>query len=113
MTIHDNIDELLAADLHNELSEQERNALHTHLVECADCRKTHQETKTMNNALEEKFENEKPDIAFENRMLAHFRNRIPKRNGLLAVSMALGRFRGIQIAGVVDSNRRGEREFGS
>ena len=100
MTIHDNIDELLAADLHNELSESERAALHTHLVDCADCRKIHQETRTMNKALEEKFENEKPDIAFENRMLAHFRNRIPKRNGLLAVSMALGRFRGIQIAGV-------------
>ena len=79
MTIHDNIDEFLAADLHSELSDEERNALHTHLVECADCRRIHQETKIMNNALEEKFADEKPNPAFEQRMLAHFRSRPPKR----------------------------------
>ena len=62
MIIHDNIDEFLAADLHSELSEEERNALHSHLVECSDCRKIHQETKTMNKALEEKFIDEKPDL---------------------------------------------------
>jgi len=83
MTIHDNIDEFLAADLHSELSEDERNALHTHLVECPDCRQSHQETKTMNKVLEEKFESEKPDLAFENRMLAHFRSRIPQTSGFM------------------------------
>ena len=36
MTIHDEIDNYLAADLHNELSKEERNALHMHLVDCAD-----------------------------------------------------------------------------
>jgi len=80
MTIHDDIDNYLAADLHNELSDEERNALHTHLVECSDCRKIHQETRTMNKVLEEKFADEKPDPAFEQRMLAHFRNRVLKKS---------------------------------
>ncbi len=101
MTIHDNIDEFLAADLHNELSEQERNALHIHLVECADCRQAHQETKVMNKVLEEKCENEKPDIAFENRMLAAFRNRIPDRAGSFGGPLFnLLHSRATQLAGV-------------
>jgi hypothetical protein len=81
MTIHDEIDNYLAADLHNELSEDERSALHSHLVECAGCRKIHQETKIMNKVLEEKVADEKPNAAFEQRMLAHFRNRVPQRTG--------------------------------
>jgi Domain of unknown function (DUF4349) len=83
MTIHDHIDEFLAADLHNELSDEDRSALHTHLVECAICRQAHQETKIMNRVLEEKLTDEKPDRAFEQRMLAHFRSRAPKRRGLI------------------------------
>ena len=79
MTIHDDIDSYLAADLHNELSEQEERALHTHLIECAACRIVHQESKIMNKVLEEKFANEKPDSAFEQRMLAGFRNRIHRK----------------------------------
>lgn len=94
MTIHDHIDEFLAADLHSELSDEERNALHTHLVECADCRQAHQETKIMNRVLEEKLDNEKPDLAFENRMLTHFRNRAPKRSvGVFSVILFLLRSR--------------------
>src|SRR6266550_2406203 len=84
MKIHDEIDNYLTADLHNDLSDKEQNALHTHLVECADCRKLHQETKVMSKALEEKFANEKLDAAFEQRMLAGFRNRIPQRTGGIA-----------------------------
>jgi anti-sigma factor RsiW len=79
MSIHDNIDSFLSADLHGDLSEDERNALHTHLVECAACRKAHQETKIMNKVLEEALAQEKADPAFEQRMLAGFRNRIPER----------------------------------
>src|SRR5262249_17973588 len=52
-TVHDEIDTWLAADLYGELSEKEQDQLHTHLVECSACRKTHQETKTMNKMLEE------------------------------------------------------------
>jgi hypothetical protein len=100
MTIHDHIDGLVAADLHSELSDEERNALHTHLVECADCRKIHQETKIMNKVLEEKFESEKPDLAFENRMLAHFRDRIPTRRGFGGFIIDLMRLRATQLTAV-------------
>src|SRR5216117_283509 len=85
-TIHDEIDNWLAADLHGELSENERSVLHTHLVDCATCRKTHQETKTMDKILEETLAQEKPDPAFEQRMLFGFRNRIPQRRSGFAGS---------------------------
>jgi hypothetical protein len=101
MVIHDNIDNFLAADLHGDLSENERSTLHTHLVECAACRKAHQETKLMNNLLEETLADEKPDAAFEQRMLAGFRNRIPQSTGLVRSIVDLMRLRPIQIAAVV------------
>jgi hypothetical protein len=99
-TIHDEIDTWLAADLHGELSNNERSALHAHLVDCAACRKTHHETKTMNKILEETFAKEKPDPTFEQRMLAGFRNRIPQRSGLVKVLVDLMRLRATQIAAV-------------
>ena len=101
MKIHDEIDNYLAADLHSDLSDEEQNALHTHLVECADCRKLHQETKVMSKALEEKFANEKLDAAFEQRMLAGFRNRVPGRGeAITRVIVDLMRLRATQIAAV-------------
>ena len=101
MKIHDEIDNYLAADLHSDLSDKEQNALHTHLVECADCRKLHQETKVMSKALEEKFANEKLDAAFEQRMLAGFRTRIPQRTGGIAKFIVdLMHLRAMQIAAV-------------
>jgi hypothetical protein len=99
-TIHEDIDSYLAADLHGELSEDERNALHAHLVECAACRKAHQETKIMNKTLEETLAQEKPDPTFEQRMLAGFRNRAPQRNGLVRSIVDLMRLRPIQITAV-------------
>jgi len=99
MTIHDNIDNYLAADLHNELSDKERDALHTHLVECAACRQTHQENKIMNKVLEKTLTTEKPDPAFEQRMLAGFRNRNPQKTGGIAkLIVDLMRLRATQIA---------------
>src|SRR6266481_3152828 len=100
MIIHDSIDNFLADDLHGDLSEEERNALHTHLVECAACRKAHQETKIMNKILEENLANEKPDGAFEQRMLAGFHNRIPRRSGLIKSIVDLMRLRPVQITAV-------------
>jgi len=101
MTIHDNIDNYLAADLHSDLSDEEQNALHVHLVECASCRQAHQENKIMNKVLEEKFANEKPDAAFEQRMLAGFRNRVPQKNGSVAkFILDLMRLRATQVAAV-------------
>ncbi len=99
-TIHDEIDNWLAADIHGELSEDERGALHTHLVECAVCRKAHHENKVMNKILEETLANEKPDPAFEQRMLSGFRSRIPQRTGLAKLLVDLMRLRATQIAAV-------------
>src|SRR5438309_4495181 len=99
-TVHDEIDNWLAADLYGELSEDEQRQLHTHLVDCAACRKTHQETKTMNKILEETLAQEKPDPAFEQRMLAVFRDRIPKRSGFVKLLSDLMRLRAAQITAV-------------
>jgi len=100
-TLHDVIDNYLAADLHGELLEDERNALHTHLVECAACRKAHQETKAMNQILEEKFTQEKRDAAFEQRMVARFHDRIPEPSGGISkLIVDLMRLRAIQITAV-------------
>src|SRR6266513_469003 len=100
-TLHDVIDNYLAADLHGELLEDERNALHTHLVECAACRKAHQETKAMNQILEEKFTQEKPDPAFEQRMVARFHDRIPEPSGGISkLIVDLMRLRAMQITAV-------------
>jgi hypothetical protein len=99
-TIHDEIDNWLAADLHGELSESERSTLHTHLVDCSACRKTHQEIKTMNKILEETLAQEKPDPVFEQRMLAGFRSRVPQRSRLVKLLVDLVRLRATQIAAV-------------
>ncbi len=99
-TVHNEIDNWLAADLHGQLSADERSALHAHLVDCAECRKAHQETKAMNKILEETLAQEKPDPAFEQRMLAGFRHRIPERSGLLKLLSDLMRLRAAQVTAV-------------
>src|SRR5882757_9549529 len=99
-TVHDEIDNWLAADLYGELSNQEQQELHTHLVECASCRKTHQETKTMNKILEETLALQKPDPAFEQRMLTGFRDRIPEKSGLLKSLSDLMHARAAQVTAV-------------
>src|SRR5882724_8556491 len=98
--IHDEIDNWLAADLYGELSDEEQSQLHTHLVECVACRKTHQETKTMNKILEETLTQQKPDPSFEQRILAGFRNRVPERTGLLKLLGDLMRMRATQVTAV-------------
>jgi hypothetical protein len=99
-TIHDEIDNWLVGDIHGELSEDERGALHAHLVECAACRKAHQENKVMNKILEETLAHEKPDPTFEQRMLSGFRSRIPQRTGLVKLLVDLMRLRATQITAV-------------
>ena len=98
--VHDEIDNWLAADLYGELSADEQRQLHTHLLDCAACRNTHQETKTMNKMLEETLAPEKPDPTFEQRMLAGFRNRAPQRTGLLKLLADLMRMRAAQVTAV-------------
>jgi hypothetical protein len=99
-TVHDDIDNWLAADLCSELSDEEQQQLHTHLVECAACRKAHQETKTMNKILEEILVQQKPDPSFEQRMLAGFRHRVPERSKLLTLLADLMRMRAAQVTAV-------------
>src|SRR5215472_98966 len=99
-TVHNEIDNWLAADLHGELSDAERSALHSHLVECVACRKAHQETKTMNKILEETLPRQKPDLAFEQRMLAGFRKHVPERSRVVRLLADLTRLRPVQITAV-------------
>src|SRR6266850_5544510 len=100
VTVHDEIDNWLAADLYGELSDEEQRQLHTHLVDCVACRKTHQETKTMNKILEETLAQQKADSTFEQRMLAGFRNRVPERTGLLKLLADLMRTRAAQVTAI-------------
>ena len=96
-TIHEQIDELLAADLHGELSTAEREAFHTHLVECADCRQAFQEEKNMHKLLNETIADKKADTGFEQRMVARFRDRVPQRPGLIQLVTNLVRLRAVQL----------------
>jgi hypothetical protein len=96
-TTHEQIDELLAADLHDELTAAERDEFHAHLVECAECRQAFQEGKTMNRILNETMADKKADPAFEQRMVSRFRDRVPKRSGLLSLIIDLTRVRAVQL----------------
>ena len=97
-TIHDQIDEVLAAAVHNELTDDEQRALHLHLVECAECRALHKEEELMNKALGEAFTDEKPDSGFEKRMLYAFRRKAPPRPSIAAFLVNLIRSRATQLA---------------
>src|ERR1044071_3941823 len=99
-TIHEQLDELLAADLHDELTASERDEFHAHLVECAECRQAFQEGKTMNRILNETLSEKKADAAFEQRMISRFRDRVPKRGGLINLITDLMRVRAVQLTAV-------------
>lgn len=96
-TTHEQIDELLAADLHDELTAAERDEFHAHLVECAECRQAFQEGKNMNRILNETIADKKADAAFEQRMVSRFRDRVPKRSGLISLITDLMRMRAVQL----------------
>src|SRR2546423_14265129 len=96
-TIHEQLDELLAADLHDELTAAERDEFHAHLVECAECRQAFQEGKTMNRILNETLAEKKADPAFEQRMVSRFRDRVPKRAGFISLITDLMRVRAVQV----------------
>lgn len=96
-TIHEQLDELLAADLHDELTGAERDEFHAHLVECAACRQAFQEGKTMNRILNETLADKKADPAFEQRMVSRFRDRVPRRAGLISLITDLMRVRAVQL----------------
>ena len=100
VTIHENINELLAADLHGELSESEREELHTHLMECAECRSLHKEEQLTHKVLQATLDSSKPPLGFEQRMVSSFRNRVPNRNPrLTGFFVNAMRWRAIQAVG--------------
>jgi hypothetical protein len=99
-TTHEQIDELLAADLHDELTAAEREEFHAHLVECAECRQAFQEGKNMNKILNETMAEKKADPAFEQRMVSRFRDRVPKRSGFMSLITDLMRVRAVQLTAV-------------
>ncbi|MEY2576567.1 MAG: hypothetical protein QOF80_2054 [Verrucomicrobiota bacterium] len=99
-TTHEQIDELLAADLHDELTAAERDEFHAHLVECAECRQAFQEGKNMNRILNETMAEKKADAGFETRMVSQFRDRVPKRSGLISLITDLMRVRAVQVTAV-------------
>jgi hypothetical protein len=96
-TIHEQIDELLAADLHGELSAAERDAFRAHLIECTDCRQAFQEEKNMHKVLNETIADKKADAGFEQRMISRFRDRVPQRTGLIQLVTNLVRLRAVQL----------------
>ncbi|MBV9008495.1 MAG: DUF4349 domain-containing protein [Verrucomicrobia bacterium] len=100
LTIHDRIEEFLAADLHNELSESEREELHTHLMECAGCRDLHKQEQVINKALQGTLEHSKPLFGFEQRILGAFRNRVPyRKRNVGSFFLNATRSRAAQLAG--------------
>ena len=96
--IHNDIEPWLAASVHGELSEEERQSFQEHLAECADCRALHEQEIAMNNIITSTLETAKPDLAFEQRVVSGFRKKVPQRAGLIYLLTSLVRFRATQIA---------------
>jgi hypothetical protein len=100
-TIHREIESWLAADVHDQLSNDERAAFRQHLVACASCRALQQEEKQMHQLLENTLATENADPAFEQRMVSRFREKIPTPNGgLIPFFTGLMRVRAAQVAAV-------------
>src|SRR5256885_9731438 len=95
--MHQQLDERLASDLHDDLTAAEREEFHAHLVECAECRQAFQEGKNMNRILNETMADKKADAAFEQRMVSRFRDRVPKRSGFISLITDLMRVRAVQL----------------
>ena len=97
-TIHDEIESWLAADVHDQLSSDERAAFQQHLAVCASCHTLQQEEKQMHQLLENTLATESADPAFEQMMISRFREKIPQPNGgLIAFFAGLMRMRAAQI----------------
>jgi len=100
-TIHNEIESWLAADVHDQLSSDERAAFQSHLAGCPACRALQEEEKKMNELLEKSLAKETADPAFEQRMLSRFRDKVPaSKGGLISFFTGLMRLRAAQITAV-------------
>ena len=121
--IHNEIEDWLAADVHDQLSAEERAAFQQHLAACASCQALQEEEKQMHQLLENTLATESADPAFEQRMVSRFRDRIPAPDrglssflaGLMRMRAAAdrGRRRAPPHARATGKNgeRRGRRAF--
>jgi hypothetical protein len=99
--IHNEIESWLAADIHDQLTADERAAFQQHLAGCATCCALQEEEKQMHQLLENTLAKETADPAFEDRMVRRFRDRAPEpRPGFLAFLTNLMRMRAAQITAV-------------
>ena len=98
--IHNDIESWLAAAVHEQLSPDERAEFNEHLASCESCRGLYEEELTMSKMIEATLEEAKPDLAFEQRVLARFRKTVPERNGIVSTLVRLFRMRATQIAAV-------------
>ncbi|MEO7167277.1 MAG: DUF4349 domain-containing protein [Chthoniobacterales bacterium] len=99
--IHEEIESWLVADVHEQLTREERVAFQEHLAGCAACRALHQEENNMNQLLEKTLAQESADPAFEQRMVSRFREEAPVPNGgLISFFASLMRMRAAQITAV-------------
>ena len=97
-TIHNEIEEWLAADVHDQLADEERAAFEQHLAACTSCRALQEEEKQMHQLLENTLATESADLAFEQRMVRRFRDTLPAPNrGLSTFLASLLRMRAAQI----------------
>src|SRR5215211_2790663 len=95
--IHNDIESWLAAAVHDQLSQEERAQFNEHLASCPTCRALHEEEITMSKMIETTLEEAKPDLAFEQRVVRRFREKVPHRAGLSALLANLLRLRATQI----------------
>lgn len=97
-TIHNKIEEWLAADVHDQLANEERTAFEQHLAACTSCRALQEEEKQMHQLLENTLATESADLAFEQRMVSRFRDKVPApKHGLSTFLAGLLRMRATQI----------------
>ena len=100
-TIHEEIENWLAADVHDQLSGEERAAFEQHLAVCTSCRALQQEEKNMHQLLNKTLAEESADPAFEQRMVSRFRDKSPApAGGLIPFFAGLMRMRAAQITAV-------------
>lgn len=97
-TIHEEIESWLIADLHQQLNADEHASLEGHLARCGACRALQEENKDMHRLLEKTLAQQAPGLAFEEKMVRRFRERMPTRgSGLVGLLSTLIRLRITQV----------------
>ncbi len=93
-SIHDHIEDMMAAAITGGLSAEEQQSFDQHLAECPDCRKLYQEEKMTASLLDQTLSPDRPPMDFEERMVRRFRRDLLKQNvnGFERIYTAFSRF---------------------